>query len=104
MRYPAAATLVVFLSAACATASAQRFASGSTITTLPAPVTLDNDGRFQSTFARVGEDLFLAGEPALVAQLGMTYVYLPVRGNAEYRYSPRTFLGRRLPSLRHSSP
>lgn len=124
MRYRIAATLVAFLSAACATASAQRFTGASTIKALPAPVKLENDGRFQSTFARVGEDVFLAGqpterglrdlqaegvttvvnlrtpeemkrdvkfdEPALVAQLGMTYVYLPVRGNAEYPYSPRT--------------
>ena len=27
-------------------------------------------------------------EPALVTQLGMKYVYLPMRGNAEYPYSP----------------
>jgi uncharacterized protein (TIGR01244 family) len=29
-------------------------------------------------------------EPALVKQLGMKYVYLPVRGSAEYPYSPKT--------------
>ena len=29
-------------------------------------------------------------EPALVAELGMRYVYLPVRGTAEYPYSPAT--------------
>jgi uncharacterized protein (TIGR01244 family) len=29
-------------------------------------------------------------EPALVKELGMRYVYLPVRGNAEYPYSPET--------------
>jgi len=29
-------------------------------------------------------------EPALIAQLGMKYVYLPVRGNAEFPYSPET--------------
>ena len=29
-------------------------------------------------------------EPALVAQLGMRYVYLPVRGTSEYPYSPAT--------------
>jgi uncharacterized protein (TIGR01244 family) len=29
-------------------------------------------------------------EKGLVAQLGMRYVYLPVRGNAEYPYSPQT--------------
>ena len=34
---------------------------------------------------RVGID-----EEALVKQLGMTYVYLPVRGGAPYPYSPET--------------
>lgn len=29
-------------------------------------------------------------EPALVAELGMRYVYLPVRGTSEYPYSPAT--------------
>lgn len=29
-------------------------------------------------------------EPALVAELGMRYVYLPMRGTAEYPYSPAT--------------
>ncbi len=29
-------------------------------------------------------------EPALIKELGMRYVYLPVRGNAEYPYSPET--------------
>ena len=29
-------------------------------------------------------------EPALVAQLGMRYVYLPVRGTSEYPYTPAT--------------
>ena len=29
-------------------------------------------------------------EPALIAELGMRYVYLPVRGNAEFPYSPAT--------------
>ncbi len=123
MRYRIAATLVAFLSAACATASAQWFTGASTIKALPAPVKLENDGRFQSTFARVGEDVFLAGqpterglrelhdqgvttvvnlrtpeemkrvnfdEPALVALLGMKYVYLPVRGDSNFPYSPKT--------------
>jgi len=91
---------------------------------LTAPVLGDTTGRFEAVFARVGEDMFIAGqpterglrelraqgvttvvnlrtpqemkdnvsfdEPALVAQLGMRYVYLPVRGNAEYPYSPET--------------
>jgi len=91
---------------------------------LPAPVLQDTTGLFQAVFARVGADMFIAGQPterglrelraqgvttvvnlrtpqemtdnvsfdeqALVAQLGMRYVYLPVRGNAEYPYSPET--------------
>ena len=91
---------------------------------LTAPVLQDTTGLFQAVFARVGEDMFIAGQPterglrelraqgvttvvnlrtpqemtdnvsfderALVAQLGMRYVYLPVRGNAEYPYSPET--------------
>ena len=124
MRIHPSAALLVLTTVACASASAQKLTGGGTITALPAPVKLDPDGRFQSTFARVGDDVFIAGqptesglrelrdqgvtlvvnlrtpeemkrdvtfdEPALAAQLGMRYVYLPVRGNAEFPYSPRT--------------
>lgn len=124
MRLHATATLLVVTTVACAPASAQRLVGAGTITALPAPVKLETDGRFQSTFARVGDDVFIAGqpterglrelrdqgvttvvnlrtpeemkrdvkfdEPALAAQLGMRYVYLPVRGNAEFPYSPAT--------------
>ena len=89
---------------------------------VPAPVLLDATGRFQERFAKVGDDLFIAGQPseaalralrdsgvttivnlrtpeemtknvpfdeaALAASLGMRYVYVPMRGNAEYPYSP----------------
>ena len=124
MRHHATAALVVLITSACAAASAQQLAGASTTSALPAPVKLETDGRFQSTFARVGDDLFIAGqpterglrelreqgvttvvnlrtpeemkrdvtfdEPKLAAELGMTYVHLPVRGNAEYPYSPQT--------------
>jgi uncharacterized protein (TIGR01244 family) len=89
---------------------------------VPAPVALDTHGQFQEKFARVGDDVFISGQPteralrdlqaqgvttvvnlrtpeemskrvsfdeaALVKQLGMDYVYVPVRGNAEFPYSP----------------
>lgn len=89
---------------------------------VPDPVSLDPKGQFQDKFAKVGDDVFISGQPteqalrdlaaqgvktvvnlrtppematrvpfdekALVSQLGMTYVYLPMRGNAEYPYDP----------------
>jgi uncharacterized protein (TIGR01244 family) len=89
---------------------------------VPAPVVLDGHGQFQDKFARVGDDVFISGQPteqglrelhtqgvttvvnlrtpeemskrvsfdeaALVKSLGMEYVYVPVRGNAEFPYSP----------------
>ena len=89
---------------------------------VPAPVVLDAHGQFQEKFARVGDDVFISGQPteqalrdlhaqgvttvvnlrtpeemskrvsfdeaALVRNLGMEYVYVPVRGNAEFPYSP----------------
>jgi uncharacterized protein (TIGR01244 family) len=103
-------------------ARAQHFTSAARITHLPAPVPLDSAGRFQSTIARVGDDVFVGGQPteralremkaqgvttvvnlrtpeemkrsvsfdeaALVSQLGMKYVYIPMRGNSEFPYSP----------------
>ena len=88
---------------------------------VPAPVALDTRGLFQDKFARVGDDVFIGGqpteralrelsaqgvttvvnlrsppemsrvpfdEPALVKELGMEYVYLPMRGTPELPYSP----------------
>ena len=88
---------------------------------VPAPVALDNPGLFQDKFAKVGDDVFISGQPtaqglrdlhdqgvttvvnlrsppemarvpfdeaALVKQLGMEYVYLPMRGTPELPYSP----------------
>jgi uncharacterized protein (TIGR01244 family) len=102
----------------------QQFTRRAPITTVSAPVLLDTTGLFQERAARVGEDVFVTGqpterglrelkaqgvttvvnlrtpeemtrnvgfdEPALVKELGMRYVYLPVRGTAEYPYSPAT--------------
>jgi uncharacterized protein (TIGR01244 family) len=88
---------------------------------VPDPVALDTRGLFQDKFARVGDDVFISGQPteqalrelhaqgvttvvnlrslpemarvpfdeaALVKQLGMEYVYLPMRGTPELPYSP----------------
>jgi uncharacterized protein (TIGR01244 family) len=104
--------------------AAQHFTSADKITNLSAPVRLDTTGLFQARIARVGDDIFVGGqpteralremraqgvttvvnlrtpqemtravkfdEPALIAQLGMTYVNLPVGGSTVYPYSPET--------------
>jgi len=104
--------------------SAQHFTSADNIAKLPAPVRLDTTGLFRAAIARVGDDVFVGGQPteralremraqgvttvvnlrtpgemtqsvkfdeaALVAELGMKYVYLPVGGGAQYPYSPET--------------
>jgi len=106
------------------TGASQQFTRRPPITAVSAPVILDTTGLYQERAARVGEDVFVTGqpteralralqaqgvttvvnlrtpeemtrnvpfdEPALVKQLGMRYVYLPVRGTAEYPYSPAT--------------
>ncbi len=100
---------------------AQRLAGPHPTGNVPAPVALDTRGLFQDKFARVGDDVFISGqpteralrelraqgvttvvnlrsppemsrvpfdEPALVKELGMEYVYLPMRGTPELPYSP----------------
>jgi len=103
---------------------AQQFTRRAPITMVSAPVILDTTGLYLERAARVGEDIFVTGQPteralrelreqgvttvvnlrtpeemtrnvkfdesALVASLGMQYVYLPVRGNDQYPYSPAT--------------
>ena len=103
---------------------AQQFTRRAPITSVSAPVILDTTGLYLERAARVGEDMFVTGQPteralrelreqgvttvvnlrtpeemtrnvkfdesALVASLGMQYVYLPVRGNDQYPYSPAT--------------
>lgn len=105
-----------------ATALGQRLAGPTSTVIPPAPVELDTTGMFQAKFVRVGDDLFIGGQPteralrdlkaqgvttivnlrtpeemtrnvpfdeaALARSLGMTYVYIPMRGNAEYPYAP----------------
>ena len=104
--------------------AAQQFTRRAPITAVSAPVILDTTGLYLERAARVGEDIFVTGQPteralrelqkqgvttvvnlrtpeemtrnvkfdeaALVASLGMRYVYLPVRGNDQYPYSPAT--------------
>jgi uncharacterized protein (TIGR01244 family) len=103
---------------------AQQFTGSHQVATIPAPLIIERDGKiFQAVEARVGDDLFISGQPteagirslhdqgvttivnlrtppemqhvpfdeaALASQLGMTYVYLPVRGNDEFPYAPAT--------------
>lgn len=105
-------------------ALAQKMVGPQSFTMLPAPVILDTAGLFLARYARVGEDLFIAGqpteralrdmkaqgvttvinlrmpqemtrigfdEPRLIAELGMKYVYIPMRGGAgDQAYSPET--------------
>jgi len=100
---------------------AQRLTGPHPTGNVPAPVTLDTRGLFQEKFARVGDDVFISGqpteqglrdlhaqgvttvvnlrtpeemstrvpfnEPALIKELGMDYVYLPMRGTPEFPYS-----------------
>lgn len=100
---------------------AQRLTGPNPTGDVPTPVALDTHGEFQDKFAKVGDDVFISGQPteqglrelrdqgvttvvnlrsppemarvpfdeaALVKKLGMEYVYLPMRGNAEFPYSP----------------
>ena len=121
-RLASRATLVAALLLSAQTARAQQLAKAGTIANLPAPVPLDTTGMFQAKFVRVGDDIFIGGqptekalrdlkaqgvtvvvnlrtpeemksavkfdEPAVIQQLGMRYVYIPMRGNAEFPYSP----------------
>lgn len=117
-------TALGILVAAPSVSASQQFTKPTRITTVPAPAILDTTGMFQEHAVRVGEDVFVSGQPteralreldeqgvttvvnlrtpeemtrnvkfdeaALVARLGMRYVYLPVRGTSEYPYSPET--------------
>jgi uncharacterized protein (TIGR01244 family) len=100
---------------------AQRLTGADPTGSVPAPVALDTRGLFQDKFARVGDDVFIGGQPteralrelrdqgvttvvnlrsppemkrvpfdeaALLKELGMEYVYLPMRGTPDLPYSP----------------
>ena len=100
----------------------QRIAGASSTVTPPAPVALDTTGMFLAKYFKVGDDVFIGGQPteralrelraqgvttivnlrtpqemtrdvpfdeaALAKSLGMTYVHIPMRGNAEFPYAP----------------
>lgn len=104
--------------------AAQSLVGQSPVRTLPVPQILDTTGLFQARFAKIGDDLFIAGqptpralremkaqgvttvinlrmpqemerigfnEPKLIEELGMRYVYIPMRGGrGEQSYSPAT--------------
>jgi len=107
--------------AASGVCGAQRLTGPHPTGKVPAPIALETRGLFQEKFARVGDDVFISGQPteqglrdlrsqgvttvvnlrsppemarvpfdeaALVKQLGMEYVYLPMRGTPELPYSP----------------
>jgi uncharacterized protein (TIGR01244 family) len=117
--------LVVFALAITPTVTlAQRFTGSHQVASIPAPVILERGGQtFQAVEARLGDDLFISGQPteagiralhdqgvttivnlrtpaemqhvpfdeaALTAQLGIRYVYLPVRGDTAFPYTPAT--------------
>lgn len=100
---------------------AQRLVGPNPSGPVPAPVNLDMTGLFATKFVKIGDDLFMGGQPteralremrsqgvttvvnlrvpeemarvqfdesALVRELGMQYVYIPLRGTAEYPYTP----------------
>ncbi len=112
------ATILAATSGVC---EAQRLAGPNPAGKVPAPVEQDRTGLFQDKFARVGDDVFIGGQPTeralrelsaqgvttvinlrsppemaripfdeakLVKELGMEYVYLPMRGTKELPYSP----------------
>lgn len=120
---PIFALCLALASPAFTAASAQHILGSGTLASVPAPVSLDTTGRFRAAFSRVGDDVFIAGQPtekglrelhdqgvttvvnlrtppemaqvgfdeaALAKELGMEYVYLPVRGSGDYPYSPET--------------
>jgi uncharacterized protein (TIGR01244 family) len=99
---------------------AQRMVKQQSITTIGAPTLLDTTGMFQARYAKVGDDLFIGGQPTekalremkaqgvttvinlrspeemarigfdeakLVAELGMKYVHIPMRGTDQFPYS-----------------
>ena len=114
---------VVALTAVASPAAAQKMTGAHPTGAVPTPVLMDTTGLFLQRFAKVGDDLFISGqptenglrelkkrgvttivnlrtppemarigfdEPKLIAELGMKYVYLPVRGDSTMPYSPAT--------------
>jgi uncharacterized protein (TIGR01244 family) len=116
--------LVVSAALACVglPAAAQNILGKDKTGPVPDPVALDTTGMFQDKFVRVGDDMFIAGQPtekalrdlrakgvtmvinlrmpeemarvgfdeaALVKELGMKYVHIPMRGTPANPYGPK---------------
>ena len=58
-----AAAAVAFLTLFAVDATAQRLTGPKPAAAVPAPVALDTTGMFLAKFARVGEDVFIGGQP-----------------------------------------
>lgn len=104
-----------------APSGAQRLVRQQSIATIAAPTLMDTTGMFRDRYVKVGDDMFIGGQPTekalrelkaqgvttvinlrtppemaqigfdeakTVADLGMKYVYIPMRGNDEFPYSP----------------
>jgi len=118
-----AAAIAALVAIPFAAGSAQKLTGPNSTVAPPAPVALDTTGMFQAKFVKVGDDVFIGGQPtekalrelkaqgvttvvnlrspqemtqqvhfdeaALVKSLGMTYVYLPMRGTPELPYAPQ---------------
>jgi uncharacterized protein (TIGR01244 family) len=115
----ASATLVL----ATSSAGAQRVTGPRPSGAVPEPVLLDTTGMFFERFAKMGDDLFIGGQPteralrelkargvttivnlrtppemakvgfdeaAVAKELGIKYIYLPVRGDSTFPYAPAT--------------
>src|SRR3954470_3525220 len=111
----------MMFSAFAGVSGAQHVAGASSKADVPNPVAMDTHGQFQDKLARVGDDVFISGQPTekglrelsaqgvttvvnlrsppemaripfdeakVVKELGMQYVYLPMRGTADLPYSP----------------
>jgi uncharacterized protein (TIGR01244 family) len=115
----ASATLVF----AASSVRAQRVTGPRPSGAVPEPVLLDTTGMFFERFAKMGDDLFIGGQPteralrdlkargvttivnlrtppemakvgfdeaAVAKELGIKYIYLPVRGDSTFPYAPAT--------------
>jgi uncharacterized protein (TIGR01244 family) len=116
-----AAALAVSIVTLALPAAGQRIVGTAQTGPAPDPIILPSEGLFQATFASVGDDLFIAGQPteaalrelsakgvttvvnlrmpeemakvgfdeaALINELGLTYVHIPMRGTPENPYGP----------------
>src|SRR5690242_11529777 len=54
---------IAFLATTPVLATSQQFTGQKPTTKLPAPVLLDTTGRFLAVIARLGDDLYIAGQP-----------------------------------------